>query len=71
MSHDFNNGLSNPATLAPEAMDKTGVAAGEKLAADMVVFNSVAQELRAKHCQSAKFEDRCHWVQQEIGRAHV
>ncbi|MCE2811929.1 MAG: toxin-antitoxin system HicB family antitoxin [Planctomycetota bacterium] len=64
MSHDFNNGLSNPATLAPEAMDKTGVAAGEKLAADMVVFNSVAQELRAKHCQSAKFEDRCHWVQQ-------
>jgi predicted HicB family RNase H-like nuclease len=64
MSHDFNNGHSNPATLAPEAIDKGGVAAGEKLAAEMVVFNSVAQELRAKHCQSAKFEDRCHWIQQ-------
>jgi hypothetical protein len=45
-------------------MDKAGVAAGEKLAADMIVFNSVAQELRAKNCQSSKFEDRCHWVQQ-------
>ena len=64
MNQNFNNGFSSPATLIEESKDKCSVAAGEKLAADMVVFKSVADELRAKTCHSAKFEDRCHWVQQ-------
>ncbi|RLS70010.1 MAG: hypothetical protein DWI26_03740 [Planctomycetota bacterium] len=54
MSQATSNGMSDAGSLA----------SGEKLAADMVVFNSVAEELRAKVCGSTKFEDRCHWVQQ-------
>ncbi|MCY3004456.1 MAG: hypothetical protein NTV29_00595 [Planctomycetota bacterium] len=54
MSQAASNGMS----------DAVSAAGGEKLAADMVVFQSVADELRAKKCNSAKFEDRCHWVQQ-------
>jgi predicted HicB family RNase H-like nuclease len=38
--------------------------AGERLAADMKVFQSVANELKAKTCLSKNFEDRCHWVHQ-------
>jgi len=64
MSHDFSNGLSNGASLESLSTEVSSVASGEKLAADMVVFQGVADELRAKKCQSAKFEDRCHWVQQ-------
>jgi hypothetical protein len=75
MSHAFSNGMSigGPALeaqsteacgVAPCGVEAGGVAAGEKLAADMVVFQSVADELRAKKCNSGKFEDRCHWVQQ-------
>lgn len=37
---------------------------GERMAAEMKVFQSVAEELRGKHCASKVFEDRCHWVQQ-------
>ena len=69
MSHDFSNGLNNGGvtnnvSLQSQATEGNAAAAGEKLAADMVVFQSVADELRAKSCQSTKFEDRCHWVQQ-------
>jgi hypothetical protein len=38
--------------------------AGERLAADMKVFQGVANELKAKTCLSKNFEDRCHWVHQ-------
>lgn len=74
MSHDFSNGLNgsglnnggltSSVSLQPQAAEPSAAATGEKLAADMIVFQSVADELRAKNCQSTKFEDRCHWVQQ-------
>lgn len=38
--------------------------AGERLAAEMKVFQGVAEELRGKRCASTGFEDRCHWVHQ-------
>lgn len=64
MSHDFSNGLSSGVSLESLSTEVAAAATGEKLAADMVVFQGVADELRAKKCQSARFEDRCHWVQQ-------
>ena len=64
MSQELSNGMPQAACPGPQARKISGSALGERLAADMVVFKSVAQELRAKVCQSERFEDRCHWVQQ-------
>jgi predicted HicB family RNase H-like nuclease len=46
------------------ASDAVVKGAGERMAAEMRVFQGVAEELRGKHCASKVFEDRCHWVQQ-------
>ncbi|MEY2611543.1 MAG: hypothetical protein RL069_354 [Planctomycetota bacterium] len=52
-------------THAESAKSKKKVSeAGERLAADMKVFQGVANELKAKTCLSKNFEDRCHWVHQ-------
>jgi hypothetical protein len=64
MSQDNDNGMPQSAQPPFEPQAKETKDAGEKLAADMLVFKKVADELRAKNCQSAKFEDRCLWVQQ-------
>ena len=51
---------------APAGKPKRAVGseAGEKLAAEMLVFQGVADELRAKECHSKNLEERCVWVQQ-------
>lgn len=64
MSQELSVGMPVVAQSVPQSPKSGGSAIGEKLAADMIVFKSVADELRAKSCQSEKFEDRCHWVQQ-------
>lgn len=62
MNQELSNGLPDSIKTDNQPMAASG--AGEKLAAEMMVFKSVADELRAKVCGSAKFDDRCHWVQQ-------